>query len=257
MIDQKPRYAQTSFIADPVMELMQSVVLRGTPIESRYGPCIELIGGRLEVPAGTLVTRPRINPALGWMELLQLVAGVFDLRALKTVAPYADHSLFTPQMAYGPRIQGRILDVFQSLLSDPWTRQAVLFIGQPSDGPSSNLPCTLTIQFLLRESILHAVVSMRSWDLCRGLPYDLMMFSGLLQIVARCLKMSAGNVIVHAGSAHIYDDQTAKVPHISDKRWIFSDDAPDSWHGFVSWANVNIPLLRQGGTPSNILYVSV
>jgi thymidylate synthase len=84
------------------------------------------------------------------------------------------------------------------------SRQAVLYVGRPWETCTDGLPCTSTIQFLRRLDGLHCVVSMRSWDLILGLPYDLMMFGGLQQVVAGCLGESLGDLIVTAGSAHVY-----------------------------------------------------
>lgn len=253
-------YSQTSFlrdITDHVGRFVDDVIVRGRVIPSRYGPSYEILGGRFETTSGLLVTRKGINYSLGWMELLQLVAGVYDIKQLKRVAPGANHSLFTEQMAYGPRINNRMRSILQALQKDPDTRQAVLFVAKPEDGPTSNLPCTLTIQFLMRYAKLNAIVSMRSWDLCRGLPYDLMMFSGLLEIVARCLGAPTGKLIVQAGSAHVYLDQLDKVPYPSGKGWRFTENSPIIWNDFVNWARKEIFILEKGGTPEYIEYYVV
>jgi len=186
------------------------------------------------------------------MEILHLVAGDYDNEALKRVAPKADHSLFTYSMAYGPRISLTIETIISALRVDPDTRQAVLFVASPLDGPTSDLPCTLTIQFLVRDGELHAIVSMRSWDLCRGLPYDLMMFSGLLCIMSRCLHYEPGKVIVQAGSAHIYREWADRLPSTSAKYWVFNRDAPRSWTEAKLWALEDVQHLQKGDTPYGI-----
>lgn len=237
---------------ESVESFVHNVVYTGHQIDSRYGKCFEVLGGRFEIKSGSLVTRFGINYSLGWMELLQLVAGVYDPEGLKRVAPNADHSLFTYSMAYGPRISYAAPMIINALKTDPNTRQAVLFIGKPEDGPTKDLPCTTAIQFLVRNHMLHAVVSMRSWDLCRGLPYDLMMFSGLLEVFARCLDIPTGNVVVQAGSAHVYMDQMDKTPETSSKKWRFVGDAPTYWPTFVEWAKFQLAHLPRGGTPGHI-----
>lgn len=240
----------------PTVPLAADVLKFGRPVASRYGPSLELIGGQFEMLSGGLIERQGINWSLGWMELLQFVAGTYDLSAIKRVAPKANHSLFTYEMAYGPRIYDQMIELLHTLSVNPETRQAVLFIGKPEDGPTSCLPCTLTMQFLIRDGRLNGVVSMRSWDLCRGLPYDIMMFSGLLKIVARCLEIPDGLLIVTAGSAHVYQDQMDKLPCLSSTRWRFTEDAPTSWIGFVGWAVNNILYLKKGGRPGCIEYFS-
>lgn len=234
------------------LTLAREVLTLGKIVDSRYGKTIEMLGGQLKCSSGTLFTRTGINYSLGFMELLQMVGGVFDLEAIKRVAPNANHSLFTYPMAYGPRIKHQMNRLLTTLRSDPRSRQAVLFVGSRDDGMSSDLPCTLAIQFRQRNGYLHAIVSMRSWDLCRGLPYDVIMFSGLLEIVARCMIWKPGDLIVHAGSAHIYEDQKEKIPYISDYRWYLTDDAPTTWGKWREWAHRNIERLERGGIPEHV-----
>lgn len=256
MIARNAGYAQTTYIdreAD-LNSFIRRVQIDGRHIDSRYGPCVELTGAQFRCKAGTLFERKGMNWSLGWMEMVQLLGRVYDPDALIRVAPKATHELFTPKMAYGPRLQG-VSRVIDALVKDPDTRQAVIFIGKPEDGPTSDLPCTLTMQFLWRDWKLNAFVSMRSWDLCRGLPYDLMMFSGLLKVVARCIGVPSGDITVTAGSAHIYMDQLEKIPKLSKTSWKFDLDAPNSWFSFGDWAKENVASLEKGGTPTNIEYI--
>jgi hypothetical protein len=249
---------------DPIHEFANYVLATGNRVESRYGPTIEYIGGRLEVLSGVLVERPGINWTLGWVEVLQLLSGCYDLDSIKRVAPNANHDLFTYEMAYGPRIYFELSNLIRALQHDPMTRQAVLFVAKPEDGQTSNLPCTLTIQFLVRphystrmglihiEDRINAIVSMRSWDLCLGLPYDLMMFSALLEMVGRCLTIPTGKIVVMAGSAHIYLDKKDKLPRMSNTRWRFSEDAPTNRFEFLDWASYELERIQKGETPKHI-----
>jgi thymidylate synthase len=236
--------------------LIHRVSRFGERVESRYGPCLEILGGKFQCESGSLTIRQGINDALGWMEMFQLLAGVYAPEELKRVAPNADHSLFTPQMAYGPRVTDQVPSIIQALLHDPITRQAVLFVGGPSDGPTKNLPCTLTIQFLIRENLIHVVVSMRSWDLCRGLPYDIMMFSGLLEMIGRCVNIQAGTITVMAGSTHIYLDQIHKIPTLRNTRWGFNEEVPDTWNEAREWFNIELTNIRQKQLPRGIELLS-
>lgn len=244
---------ETRYAPDPVQALVDEVLHRGHRVPSRYGDTIELLGGRLSLSANALVDRPGINRTLGWMEMLQLVAGVYDLGQLKRIAPKSDHSLFTYPMAYGPRVSGVIEDVVHALKTDPNSRQAVVFVGKPQDGISSDLPCTLTIQFLQRRRHLHAIVSMRSWDLCRGLPYDMMMFCGWTQLVARCLDVRPGNVIVHAGSAHIYEGWLDRLPYLSSSAFRLNGAVvPKEWSTMPLWAAAEFQNMAKGGQPVGV-----
>lgn len=223
---------------DSYSRLVNKVLREGSPTESRFGLTRESLNVQFTFQAGTLVYRPKLAKVLGWMELCQLIGGVYDPQQIIRVAPNAQVGLFTSQMAYGPRIVDHVSAIVAALHSDPLTRQAVLFIAKRSDGPTSKLPCTLTIQFIIRHSVLYVHVSMRSWDLIRGLPYDIVMFGGLTQVVAHLLNVKAGLVTVTAGSTHVYvkDEELLPDPY-SDKRAWFHLDLKDlkTYHAVVEY----------------------
>jgi hypothetical protein len=217
-------------------ELVDFIVGNGARVPSRYGDTLEVTGASLEFEAGALVSRKGINHALGYMELLQLIAGVYDLNAIARVAPKADLSLFTPQMAYGPRVVDQIPTLIQALKDNPLTRQAVLYIGKPEDGPTPSQPCTTAIQFILRDETLFASVSMRSWDVFKGFPYDIMMFGGLVMAMARCLDVLPGSIAASASSLHAYVADLSRTPKDCNLYFEFDDSAPRTWNGFRLWA---------------------
>lgn len=185
-------------------QLIDSVLAGGRTQESRYGHTVEVIPARFGTAATVAPNRPHVNFKLGFMELCQLLAGTFDLEAIEAIAPRANMELFTSKMAYGPRLKDQLESIRWALINDPATRQAVAYVGGAADGPTNNQPCTSTIQFLARNGVLHVIVSMRSWDLIKGLPYDMIMFGGLCQAMALATGNLPGVVTVTAGSGHVY-----------------------------------------------------
>lgn len=134
---------------------------------------------------------------------------------VKTIAPYSkaissfsDDGYFY-HGAYGPMIRDQLHYVIDALNSDPDTRQAVLTIWRPNPRPSKDIPCTVSIQFLIRNGMLHVVDTMRSSDLWLGWPYDVFNFSMLARYVICHLKDKPflGLLLLQAGSMHIYEDQ--------------------------------------------------
>lgn len=192
--------------------LTQRVLEEGSRVPSRFGPTHEVLHPQLTFQAGDYFWRRRFSFELGAAEFLQMAAGTYDPDLIKLVAPNANHPLFTRAMAYGPRITAQMNGILAALDDDHLTRQAVLFIGTPTDGCTSSQPCTTTIQFLLRDERVHAVVSMRSLDLVRGLSYDVFLFGGMVLTVAQALGARPGTVTVTAGSAHLYEDTLALLP---------------------------------------------
>lgn len=164
----------------------------------------------------TFIKKPKGNPAIGIMEGLQMIAGVFDLEAIKRVAPNAKHELFTPMSAYGPRIVNQLPKVLDLLCIDPATRQAVLLIAHPDD-PLAERPCTLALQLHCQISsdqtyTVSSTAFMRSSDGIWGLPYDIIQFGLLTHVAASIVgehyntkRWTTGESAVLIGNAHIYE----------------------------------------------------
>lgn len=225
--------------------LVADIMNNGYKVESRLGPTSELIGAQVSFIAGTMVWRPKFSCPLGFMELIQLIAGVYEPEHLQRMAPSAKMEYFSRVSAYGPRmydgelpevddqqmLMSHLHKVFHEFLHIKNTRRAVIFIAKSSDAPE-DMSCTLTIQLLARDGILHTVVGMRSWDVIRGLPYDIMMFGGLTLAIAKVAKLKPGCVIVNAGSLHFYHSDLELVP-LERKEAIFNFKISDkaSWPG--------------------------
>lgn len=99
-------------------------------------------------------------------------------------------------------------DAARSLLRhDPYTRRAVLLMSQPlteSDVSAKDVACTTSMQFLLRDGRLDALVHMRSNDAFWGLPYDVFLFTMLQEVLAAELNVKIGTYYHSVGSLHLY-----------------------------------------------------
>lgn len=213
-------------------------VMNGERVMSRYGSTRERLMTQLRFHPGDVVRRRGMNVNLGLMELLQFVGGYYDLTQIRVVAPRANLELFTAGMSYGLRTGLQLTDAVGRLRADPGTRQAIVMVNGSLDARESTPACTNSLQFFARVGELHTVVSMRSWDLLKGLPYDMVMFGGMAQAVAGYLGLDPGVVSVTAGSLHVYeqDDVNGLTP-LSDLR-TFSIDWPacDRWNGVQVFA---------------------
>ncbi|MGN7727132.1 thymidylate synthase [Luteimonas sp. 22616] len=114
--------------------------------------------------------------------------------------------------AYGPRIfsnngedqLGNVVDLLHKRRS---SRRAVIQIYSAGDiHRIHDVPCTCTLQFLVRKSRLHMLTSMRSNDAYLGLPHDIFSFTMLQEIVARALGIELGEYKHFVGSLHLYDE---------------------------------------------------
>lgn len=112
--------------------------------------------------------------------------------------------------AYGPRIVDQIGYVLKTLRRDPSSRQAVMTIWREQPGDTRDVPCTVAIQWLIRDAALNAVATMRSSDAWLGWPYDVFNFSMLSAYLARHLQLTGlpdlrlGQLSLVAGSQHLY-----------------------------------------------------
>jgi thymidylate synthase len=90
---------------------------------------------------------------------------------------------------YGPRLfrhraGNQVQSAIEALKRGPSTRRAVVQIFDAEDVASRHkeVPCTCTLQFLVRRQRLHMLVSMRSNDAYKGLPHDVFCFTMLQEI---------------------------------------------------------------------------
>lgn len=94
------------------------------------------------------------------------------------------------------------------LKKDKYSRRAVFDFYESESGIdyfAKDIACVCTIQFLIRDGKLDAVVNMRSNDLIWGLPYDIYFFTMLQELLALELKVELGCYYHNVGSMHIYD----------------------------------------------------
>lgn len=106
--------------------------------------------------------------------------------------------------AYGPHIKAQLPGVLVKLKSDPASRQAVIEIPRVRRETKDN-PCTLSLQFLLRDGNLNLIVNMRSSDVWLGVPYDAFTFSMVQNCVAGELHARRGWCAINMGSSHLYE----------------------------------------------------
>jgi thymidylate synthase len=115
--------------------------------------------------------------------------------------------------------------VKNELKSDPDSRRAVIHIRMPQDSKFAKLdvPCTLSLQFLLRDDKLHMIVSMRSSDVILGIAYDVPAFTLMQELLAFELSKEMGRDVdlgdyIHLSSSlHIYERHFAMAEKIIDE----------------------------------------
>lgn len=166
--------------------------------------------------------------AIGAAEAMALVGQVSVPEVLtdrfKAWSPFIDDGVLWG--AYGPRIAGDLGQVVKTLQADPDSRQAVLTIfdsGRDLNRGVKDVPCTIAIQFLLRDELFMRVM-MRSNDIWLGFPYDTMQFAALQSAVATALGVEMGEYSHLAGSMHLYERDRDKAMQIVSGKSITFDE---------------------------------
>jgi thymidylate synthase len=128
------------------------------------------------------------------------------------MAEYSDDG-FILNGAYGPRLMPQMPYILEAL-SKKDTRQAVATIWTPNPSPSKDVPCTISLQWMIREDKLHTTVNMRSSDAWLGLPYDFFNFSQISNVIAGQLNIDVGSVTMNLASSHLYRSQFKKAEEV-------------------------------------------
>ena len=82
--------------------------------------------------------------------------------------------------------------------------KAIIHIKDADNRPTKDTPCTMYLQFLLRDGKLNLSVHMRSNDIWMGVPYDMFSFCFLQMKMAMELGVEIGEYTHYAGSLHMY-----------------------------------------------------
>lgn len=175
----------------------------------------ELIGNGYVVPMPAYISLAARNVNLSFMlgEAWWILSGsnrVSDItNYMKTYKNFSDDEVFL-RGAYGPKIVDQLGYVVDTLEKDNDSRQAVINIWRERPGQSKDIPCTLSMQFLIRNGKLNSVTTMRSQDIVLGFTYDVFTFSMVAMSVKLLLKqrgidVELGELFVNPGSLHIYE----------------------------------------------------
>lgn len=233
--------------ADDVWHIATSALLQadnGIQQDSRLGNTRELLHAVLTIhnPRDRWVRsrHPGINPAFAIAEVFWILSGSdealninFWNPALPRFAGAADRY----HGAYGHRLRNKfgfdqIECAYHALCGNPTSRQVVLQIWDArSDFPfeagvpaSPDIPCNVCGMLKLRQGKLDWTQLMRSNDVFRGTPYNIVQFTMLQEIMAGWLGCEVGDYVQYCDSLHAYEsdlqvfalEKTAHLPASAD-----------------------------------------
>ena len=128
--------------------------------------------------------------------------------------------------SYGPRLFGiqhmhQIKHVIDMLSKDRNKRRAVASIYLPQFDQhqlKDEVPCTLNLQYLVRDNKLNAITYMRSQNAYRLFPIDMFLFTMLQEYVQATLQpnfeIELGTYYHFSGSCHVYEDDIESTNNI-------------------------------------------
>lgn len=192
--------------------------------DSRVGPVVGEVLNAITViedPRSGLITSPIRNLSVKYAvgELLWYLSGS---NLLSDITPYAkfwegiSDDGVTLNSAYGYRIHKQFgydqwRYIKDKLNKDSNSRQAVIHIKDADPKPTNDTPCTLSLQYSIRDGKLYATTTMRSNDIWLGFPYDVFTFTSLQVKLAMELGVGLGTYTHIAGSLHLYGRNVEKI----------------------------------------------
>lgn len=212
---------------DLMHKVYEDILARGQTVLSTKAPddgILELSGVMLEVtdPRARLSLTETRGVALSCLgELCWYLAGSNDPNFIwyyiDGYPGVEDGKIFG---AYGPRLFAwdginQVQNVITQLRAKNSSKRAVIQIFDRTDllTEHTEVPCTCTFEFLIRNNQLHMIANMRSHDAFKGMPHDFFCFTMLQEIIARDLGLEMGTYRVSVGSLHLYakDSQRARA----------------------------------------------
>lgn len=224
-------YAEADCIDDLLKELHADILTNGVRINPTKGANLEILGASLILTdpirrVSRTESRSKIISCLG--EFLWYLTGDNDLSFIGRYIPnYKDYAEDDGKVhgGYGPRlfnmhgIYNQLENVIALLTEKKSSRRALIQLFDAADLVPINtkgeqykdIPCTISLQFMIRENKLHLFVNMRSNDAFKGLTHDIFAFTMIQEYVARILKCELGKYYHFVSSMHLYEEDLDKV----------------------------------------------
>ena len=158
----------------------------------------------------------------------------------------------TNNSAYGYILQkkhgfNQIEKIIELLKVDPYSRRAVLNINVPNENviTTKDEPCTICLNYQIRNNRLNCTCVMRSNDMNFGLRNDLGFFISLQKYIANRLNIKVGSYYHFAMSIHFYDKDTKFVKDVaygtleSEEQRLNIDKLLECKNVLISWIDNN------------------
>lgn len=198
------------------IQALKTIIEFGDNVSARGMETLELLGFQTQINMEhCVVALP--NRLLGYKFMAAEAAWILsgDNR-VATIEPYTKKIVdFSDDGvryfgSYGPKVIDQLSYVVETLSKDLGSRQALINIWREQPRPTKDVPCTVSLQFLVRNGQLNCVDTMRSSDIWLGWPYDIFNMSmislGIILMLKKIhgIDLKLGTLILNAGSQHLY-----------------------------------------------------
>lgn len=217
----------------------------GTVQSSRAGQTREILHSAMSISDPTqrwVASRhPPINVAFAIAEVVWILTGRNDSAFLnyfnRQLPKYAGHG-DTYHGAYGYRFRhhlgvDQLERAYNVLKTKPDSRQVVLQIWDgicdlpDSSGKeaSTDIPCNIVSILRVRDERLEWMQILRSNDVYRGLPYNLVQFTTLQEVIAGWLGLELGEYNQISNSLHVYERDLEHISGLSSDQLAVNVDS--------------------------------
>ena len=175
-----------------------------------------------------VVTGKQIFPKSCFIETEWLLKGITNVkwlneRGLKIWDQWADNNGELGPV-YGHQLinfngVNQIKHIIKDAKENKHSRRLLCSMWNPNDLNKMQLPpCHYAFQFVITNTKVDIVVSMRSLDLFIGLPYDMVMYATILSSFANELGLEANEVIINAANAHVYEEHISSAAIYTNRK---------------------------------------
>lgn len=256
-------YLTAQTLDDLLRQVLERLLIRKTRIIPTRGSMREIPGVllRLRNPRARLShteTKGHVFSCLG--ELLWYLAKSRRLDLIEYyISRYREESEDgrTVYGAYGPRLfdlrgNDQVGNVITQLKRHPESRRAVIQLFDAADLAKERreIPCTSTLQFMIRRNRLIMFATMRSNDAFKGLPHDVFAFTMIQELIARSMNLEIGPYSHFVSSLHLYDSDITRAGRYIKEGWQPTTSMPAMPIG-DPWPAIKLVLKAEKGLRKN------
>ena len=211
-------------IENEYKELISEILNRGLDKEDRTGTGTKSVFGRTirhDMSLGfPILTGKKISFNAARTELLWILQGRTDLQYLedngvKYWRPDYERSGRTDETlgpVYGKQWRNfdgvdQLANLVNAIRINPWSRRLLVSAWNPVDMDDMVLPpCHYAFQVYINNGVIDLMWQQRSADVFLGLPYDIVMYGLLLEMLAKGSDLIPGQLIGQLGDCHLYNN---------------------------------------------------